>query len=46
MTPFVLLKNNTFTRNMAYFEGNSVYIRGAQKTENRSEALSSTIGNL
>lgn len=30
-SPFVYLKNNTFTRNMAYFEGNAVVIRGGQR---------------
>ena len=27
-SPYVLIKNNTFSRNMAYFEGNAVYIQG------------------
>lgn len=26
--PFLYLKNNTFSRNMAYFEGNAVYVKG------------------
>jgi len=30
LSPYILLKNNSFARNMAYFEGNSVFIRGAQ----------------
>lgn len=30
-SPFLYLKNNTFTRNMAYLEGNAVYIKGAQQ---------------
>lgn len=28
-SPFIYLKNNNFTRNIAYIEGNSVYIQGA-----------------
>ena len=28
--PFILFKNNTFTRNMAYFEGNAIYIKNGQ----------------
>ena len=30
-SPFVYLKKNNFTRNTAYIEGNSVYIRGASQ---------------
>ena len=26
--PFVLFENNTFSRNMAYFEGNALYVVG------------------
>ena len=25
--PFIIINNNTFTRNMAYFEGNAIYIK-------------------
>lgn len=27
--PFIYLNNNTFTRNMAYLDGNSIYTKGA-----------------
>ena len=30
-SPFLYLRNNTFTRNMAYLEGNAIAIRGAQR---------------
>ena len=29
--PYIYFKKNEFTRNMAYFEGNSVYITGGKK---------------
>jgi len=28
-TPFLWFNNNTFAKNMAYFEGNALYIKGA-----------------
>ena len=28
-TPFLWFTNNTFSKNMAYFEGNAIYIKGA-----------------
>jgi hypothetical protein len=31
-SPFTYFKNNTFTRNMAYFEGNAIFVEGAQRT--------------
>ena len=32
-SPFIYFLNNTFSRNMAYFEGNAIYIQGGQKNE-------------
>jgi hypothetical protein len=29
LTTFIYFKNNSFSKNMAYFEGNAVFIRGA-----------------
>jgi len=31
-SPFIYFQNNTFTRNMAYFEGNAIAVSGAQRT--------------
>ena len=30
-SPFVIVQGNHFLRNMAYFQGNALYIRGSQK---------------
>ena len=30
-TPAIILKDNKFTKNMAYFAGNAVFIKGGQK---------------
>ena len=33
-SPSIVIQNNTFMRNQAYFDGNAIYIKGAQKYYN------------
>ena len=39
-SPFLYLRNNTFTRNMAYLEGNAIAIRGAQRQSSDHDFIS------
>ena len=45
--PFLYLKDNSFTRNTAYFEGNALYIKGGKlnkkMTNNGSKSKNSLI---